>query len=497
VQKLVRRGTALLTAAVLVAAGAGGAGCTQASPAARAPSAAPRIEMTGRPVVRGKLRAPAPLDDVLQDQGTPITLPDGRTMWIFADTADVFTAPGIFLTSSAAFTEPAAPNDLHFVLGPDGKPSELLPRTAAEQPTSKAEYDGVWPMGATRLPDGRILISYSKYHVTLATLDMRFVASGLFEYRYPGFPNLTAPVSAARIADDLWTAADGPVNSPVYANGFVYFVNCAGGGGCYSLRATPAGMTERSAYEWWTGSAWSRSKADRRPMTFGGPSVGAKAPGRSPAVAWVPQLGAYAMSDTVLGAATTNGLLWLASRPQGPWSEPIEYPLTNCGVRSCYLPNLQPQASTATSLRIAYSSGGRWGPVIWTMDVPVHASVAQRYTFYDRPVPVADTRTGEGMLVEGPLPRNGWRHVLMTQPDQPSNLATVTVAIDVSDATAPGHLHVSPSGSFRPGQVVEHTAGSTHAQLEVPVGPNNRIAITSDDGPVDVKVSLLGWSTAL
>jgi hypothetical protein len=324
---------------------------------------------------------------------------------------------------------------------------------------------------------------------------MTFVASGLFEYRYPGYPNLTAPVSATRIADDLWKMTDGPVNSPVYANGHVYFVNCAEGG-CYSLRATITGMTERSGYEWWTGSAWSPSKADRRPMSFGAPSFGAKVPGRSPAVAWVPQLGAYAMTDTVLGAATTTGLLWLASRPQGPWSEPIEYPLTNCGVRSCYLPNLQPQASTATSLRIAYSSGGRWGPVIWTMDVPVTASVPRRHHRYGQPVALGDTRTGDGMLVEGPLPRQGWRHVLVTQPDQPSNLATVTVAIDVSDAAAAGQLRVSPSGSFRPGQVVAHAAGSSHAEVEVPVGPNNRIAITSEDQPVQVKVSLLGWSTA-
>jgi hypothetical protein len=492
-QESVRRVTALLGIAALVVASA----CTEPAaptqptiPGAPATDGLPKITMTGEPLVQGQLKAPAPLDDVLQDQGTPLTLPDGRTMWIFADTADIFTAPGIFLTSSAAFSEWETPNDLRFFLDAAGKPAEFLTRRPDERPTNTWEYEGVWPMGATRLPDGRILISYSKYHVTLLpSITMTFVASGLFEYRYPGFFSLQAPVAATRIADDIWTVADGPVNSPVYADGYVHFMNCTDGG-CYSLRATPEAMLDKVNYEWWTGSGWSRTKADRRPMVFG-----KDAPGRSASVQWVPQLGAYAMTDTVLGAATTSGLLWLASRPQGPWSVPIEYPMANCGVRGCYLPNVQPQSSTATSLRIAYSSGGTWGPIIWTMDVPVRASVLQRYHHYDQAVPLGDTRTGVGMLVAGQLDHHGWRHVSVAEVDQPSNLATVIVDIEIV-ATEAGHVRVGPSGSFRPGEVIEHGTGTTKVRKELPVGPNNRIALTSDDVPVDVKVDLAGWSTA-
>ena len=99
------------------------------------------------------------------------------------------------------------------------------------------------------------------------------------------------------------------------------------------------------------------------------------------------------------------------------------------------------------------------------------------------------------MVVTGQLAHHGWRHVSVVEPDQPSSIATVIVAIEVT-AESPGQVRVGPSGSFRPGDVIEHGAGTTRVQMELPVGPNNRIAFTSDDVPVDVKVDLVAWSTA-
>jgi hypothetical protein len=480
--------TTVLTALALCAA----AGCT-VPPAATeatdaAPVAAPSV-LVGEPVSTGRTLAPSPQDDVLTDQGIPVTLPDGRTLWIFADTADLFTGPYMFQTSSAAISEQAHPNVLRYFNGWDDKPAEFLPRKDSEQPRNETTYDGVWPMGATTLPDGRILISYSTYHVNLFPIEYTFRGSGLFEYRYPGYENVQYPLVATRLADDIWGPDDGPVNSPVYADGQVYFLNC-GLGGCFSVRATPENLADKAAYQWWTGSGWSADRAARVAVSFGD----SHQPGRSASVSWVPQLGAYALLDTDLGAPDTTGYLWLAARPQGPWSAAAPFTMANCGTRSCYLPVAHPQSSTASSLRVVYSSGSTWGPTLWTMDLPVMAKVPQRFHIYDGPVAVADSRTGWGVPAPGPLAPGAWRHVWVGQADQPTNLATVTVAVTVS-ALAPGRLQVGPSGSFRPGRALDYPAGDTRVEVEVPVGPNGRVAVANEGFDAHVKVDLLAWTS--
>jgi hypothetical protein len=462
---------------------------TAAQPPAPSGSPGPAIMTTGAPSPLGRVQAPPPLDAVLQDQGIPVTLPDGRTMWIFADTANLFTGPEMFQTSSAAFSEEATPNQLKFYVDGTGKPAEFLPRTPRELAKGAGTYSGLWPMGATALPDGRVLISYSKYHITLSPVTYTFEASGLFEYRYPGADELAAPVVATRLADDIWGPQDGPINSPVYYDGQVYFLTCEGWI-CYSLRTTPTGLPDRSSYEWWTGSGWSAARAQRQPMSFGSKEV----PGRNPSVQWVPQLGAFAMVDTSVGAPGQTGLVWLSAKPQGPWSTPAEFPMTNCGTKGCYLPNIHPQSTTATSLRVAYSSGGVWGPTMWAMDVPIAARAPQRSGAYAQPVVVDEATDEIGVLALGAT-RSGTRHVSVRLPDQPTNLSTVSVLMEVTGKARGGRVRVGPSGSPWPGFAVDYGRGATvRRTLTVPVGPNGRIAVTDDGGSANVRVSLLGWA---
>src|SRR4051794_2070338 len=54
-----------------------------AAPPADAAAVAPTVTQTGPLVDAGRVTAPAPLDDVLMDQGTGVPLPDGRTLWLF------------------------------------------------------------------------------------------------------------------------------------------------------------------------------------------------------------------------------------------------------------------------------------------------------------------------------------------------------------------------------------------------------------------------------
>jgi hypothetical protein len=129
------------------------------------------------------------------------------------------------------------------------------------------------------------------------------------------------------------------------------------------------------------------------------------------------------------------------------------------------------------------------------MDLPVVAQVPQRFHIYDGPVNLADTTTGWGMPAAGALEQGGWRHVWVGQPDQPTNLATVTVAVQVS-ALAPGRLQVGPSGSFRPGTAVDHPAGESRVEIEVPVGPNGRVAVANEGFDAQVRIDLLAWTSA-
>jgi hypothetical protein len=296
----------------------------------------------------GRLAAAPPLDDVRQDQGNPVPLPDGGTLWLFADTAHL-SRPGFFHTSSAGVTSRQAPTQLRYLSDAAGLPLEFLPRT----PDERAQQDGrgyvpIWPTGATALPDGRIIVSYAKYYVTRSPITFTFLSAGLYEYRYPGRTRDAG--QAVRIADGLWSADDGAVGSPVYADGYVYLAVCESLQ-CYSLRASPDRLTDRSGYTWWTGSGWSPRRLDRQPMTFG-----ADRPGRNPAIIALPALGVYAMTDTSAGAASGRGLLWVARSPYGPWSVPVAFSLPGCVAFGCYAVIAHPQQSTAHRVQVGYAT---------------------------------------------------------------------------------------------------------------------------------------------
>jgi hypothetical protein len=462
-----------------------------AAPPADAAAVAPTVTQTGPLVDAGRVTAPAPLDDVLMDQGTGVPLPDGRTLWLFADTADVYSAPYVFVTSSVAFAESTATTKLRFVVDGAGQPAEFLGRTAAEKVKgSDGSYTAVWPMGATTLPDGRIIVAYSKFHVNLAIGDFTFQAAGLYEYRYPGYDKLAPPVTATRIADDMWKPADGEISSPVYANGYVYFTTCEGFT-CFSVRTPTSGLTDRTAYRWWTGTTWSAARADRSPMVFGG-----NLPSTHPSVQWMPTLGTFVMADTSMGAPSGTGLVWVADTPQGPWSTPVEIPLPGCE-KGCYLPNIH-AATSASSVRIAYAMSGDQGPTMRAVDVPLRTSASSRVTSYSGPIALADTKTGVGAPVT-PLAAGARLPVTLTRFDQPSNTDRLSVTVRVSGAAKPGRLAVRRSGAEEVIATVDYGVGATDPRLlRIPVGANGRITVGNDGGaPVDVRLELLAWWSPL
>jgi hypothetical protein len=322
-----------------------------------------RVTATGQ-----QLWAAQPLANIHQDQGSSIQLPDGRTLWIFADTFQLYNDPKFFITSAAAVTNPGY-WQLQYSMGGTvrGKPipAEFMPRTPSEKADRKSgdHYQAIWPTGSTLLPDGRIIISYAKYRVLLKTKQYTYMGAGLFQFKYRGIKKFRAGDQARRIADNLWTAADGEVRSPIYADGFVYFTRCKNLR-CYSLRVTPDALTKRQAYSWWTGSGWSTSSANRQAVT-----VRTNHPGGNPSIVRLKN-GLYAMADTEAGTVSRVGHLWISKRPHGPWSRAATFNFAACPAPGCYGLNLHPEQSSGTSLRVSYATTSV-GPFVRVLDVPV------------------------------------------------------------------------------------------------------------------------------
>jgi hypothetical protein len=338
--------------------------------------AAARTTPIPAPVVSRQVTGLPPLQNLIQDQGNTVALPDGRTLWIFADTAQLNAAPKFFITSSAAIAS-GTELRVRYLTNRRGVPIEFLPRTAAERAdqVQGEHYTAIWPTGATALPDGRIMIAYAKYAVRLTPkVAFDFLAGGLFSYRYPGSDSAGSPADPAgssgrdqpaeRFADDIWTPQDGPIASPVYADGYVYFTRCENFR-CYSARTDVAGLADRTTYRWWTGSGWSPDVSARAQITFG-----SDVPGRNPSIVWSTALKLFVMADTTGGIQSTEGLLWVARRPWGPWSRAAPFPLPDCPSEGCYTLNVHPDRSPPGTLRVSFATSGI-GPYVRVVDVPV------------------------------------------------------------------------------------------------------------------------------
>ena len=320
----------------------------------------------GEPVQGVQLWAKPPLGDIHQDQGTSIAVGGGKTLWIFADTFQLYNDPKFFITSSAGLINRNS-WQLHYSKTKN-IPTEFLPRTAAERADRKDgdHYQAVWPTGSTQLPDGRIIISYAKYRVLVKQKDFEFLGAGLFEYRYRTPSAFAVGGHATRIASDLWTPDDGEVRSPIYADGYVYFNQCRELR-CQSLRTTPDRLTDRTSYRWWTGTEWSSNRDQAQDIV-----LGTSHPGGNASVVRL-RSGGYAMADTEVGVVATSGQIWVAANPWGPWSPAASFAFPRCPAPGCYGLNIHPSQSTADYLRISYATNGV-GPFVRVVDVPVWIS---------------------------------------------------------------------------------------------------------------------------
>jgi hypothetical protein len=93
-------------------------------------------------------------------------------------------------------------------------------------------------------------------------------------------------------------------------------------------------------------------------------------PGRNPSIVWSTALKLFVMADTTGGIQSTEGLLWVARRPWGPWSRAAPFPLPDCPSEGCYTLNVHPDRSPPGTLRVSFATSGI-GPYVRVVDVPV------------------------------------------------------------------------------------------------------------------------------
>jgi Domain of unknown function (DUF4185) len=260
----------------------------------------------------GTLHQPA---DWLRD-GAQSALVGNRILWIFGDTIfPATTEDGSHLrTNSAARSDPVRPFELHDRAA-GGVPTQFVPfdeleaayNTATGRPDDRV---AVWPNTVLSRPDGSAVVFFEEVRVLPGPLNFSIMGSGVAT---------VGPGSGTAVRDSnlLFHAPDPTFSAgAVAADGFVYLYGCdhieGFRFGCRVARAPEAGIHDRSAYEFWDGSAWT-GDAGAAAFDIEGPNSGLS-------VSWNPWLGRYL---AVYSPALSNRVMMrTAPSPEGPWSAP-------------------------------------------------------------------------------------------------------------------------------------------------------------------------------
>jgi len=311
--------------------------------------------------------------DVVRDNALPVSLPDGYTMQVYSDTTSMPGASAFYFQTNSASLSPPGDPSATLEAAPEGHPVALLPWNADELAVAEsgAGYVGVWPTGGAWIPPSvaggnRVLLTYQRVRVnpwvTPATFSV--IGQGVAEYAYPGAAAAIANgIGATRLADDLFPNDNALVmGSPVFHKGWVYLYGCTLGTTCYGARAIPTNVTSAATWQWFDGTNYAGTKAQRRPLA----GVGEFSP---PNVVWVPALNAYAMTSSRLD--NKLAIRW-ATSAVGPWTAAQVVTIPGCTVTSagggCFGGVVRPE-SAANSLVLSYASYGTFRTRLATLGV--------------------------------------------------------------------------------------------------------------------------------
>lgn len=262
----------------------------------------------------------------------------GQSVWIFGDTffaepaADGYQWRASTWSYTADTDASDGLSDWTHALGVDGKPLPLLPHTAAEQafndahngtPCPAGSHCGArhtaWPGTAVVVNPHTVLIFYQKMETEPAgAYAFTSVGSSIATWSTPAAaavrpplrPELAEPTVLFPPGEPAWGAA------ALIQGDLLYAYACVGGltSPCLLARVPVASALDRSAWRFYTGSAWDSDWHAARSIFDGAPIL---------SVHYSPYL--HCFVAFYLAPFGSRMQLRTALDPAGPWSEPLHF----------------------------------------------------------------------------------------------------------------------------------------------------------------------------
>lgn len=242
------------------------------------------------------------------DVGLSVRLGDGRTLWVFGDTARAGEYRPRFVSSSALVTKGRC--TVQWV-DPDGP---VIGNTAGSV---------CWPSSMAVLPAGTyddVVIGCSRVRRTSSDIfGFDYLGLSIATMRVPhggvGARPVVTPIGTDRSdpAQINWGTALLPDGDRMYIYGTRATSSVGGPRGLFLARAGTGSVADRSSWTFWDGQSWVAQEQAAAAV------IGAD-PGVSQALT-VHRMGQRYVAVSKKGGDLTDSVgLWTASTPQGPWT---------------------------------------------------------------------------------------------------------------------------------------------------------------------------------
>lgn len=318
-----------------------------------------------------------PLERVDRDAGVSTRLRDGSLLWFFADSSETDAAGNLryFVNNTAAWSAPGSPLTRDAV-GGGGRPVQFVDPGPGFPACPSGRSPAMWPLSAVTVPVGgldRVLVFLG--NVCLGgPMEISEVGVSVAEYWYdPGAPPVDVAVRGTVLNQVLFTSGEDDHGTAAVLgdDGMVYAYACrrpatatfmvpGAYGPCTVGRVAPADVAVRGSWRWWNGSGWATDKGTAADIGMPDGANGFSLPVASASVVRDQRFGAYVMAYSPWPGFTDRVEVRVASRPQGPWTAPVEVKLPACydqvGGQEflCYAATAQPAFSAPGLLGLGY-----------------------------------------------------------------------------------------------------------------------------------------------
>jgi hypothetical protein len=360
-------------------AGVGGAKGDRALPCSTAVIGPPSVGSAGAPVwTAGVGPGPGhPLERIERDAGVSARLRDGSLLWFFGDSSDVDGDGTLryFVNNTAAWTAPGSVQTRDAVAA-GSRPVPFIDPGPEFPACPAGRTPAMWPLSAVVQPVGaldRVIVFLG--NVCLGGfLEITEAGVAVAELWYdPASPPADRPLRGTLLNQVLFAAADEDYGTAAVmgTDGLLYAHACRRPatpsfmvpgtyGPCTVGRVDPNQVAAAGAWRWWNGTAWVADRGAAAGMTMPDGVNGYSVPVASSSLARDPVLGTYVMAYSPWPGFTDRIEVRVASRPEGPWTAPVDARLPGCVDRVagqdfyCYAGTVQPAFSAPGLLGLGY-----------------------------------------------------------------------------------------------------------------------------------------------